>query len=98
MSFGMISGIAAIVFFIIFMAIIGFITQHKVIKDGMDDIFKMEGDIFKRATDMREQFGFGKEPNEVSEQKQTICEYCGASVDADATSCSKCGARINRKK
>lgn len=87
--------VAIIIFVIIFAMILAMVRPHKMIKDGMDDLFKMEGEIFKRATQMREQFGSDVIiPN--TTPKPTICEYCGASVPADATSCPKCGARIKK--
>lgn len=96
MNFSVISGIVAVVIFIsIFSVIISIFTHtHRGFKDSMEDVFKNVNEKISK--------GFSEEwrIEETEQNNPVVCEYCGATLEQDESTCSKCGARVtkNRKK
>lgn len=94
MSFGIISGIVTVIIFIgVFSFLVSvFGRSHKVIKDGMDEVFKN----IREGLELDGNLTFGTTQEDTTPTR-TTCEYCGASIEAGEHNCPNCGARLTKK-
>ncbi len=77
--------IFCVVLFVIIFAIVKVFKRHSTITKGIADITKKSIDVANNKLE------------NMLEEQEVYCEYCGAKLSAEDKKCSSCGARRGKK-